>query len=100
MSHQFVRKISLDLKASENYTRPTLRRYIDKHGNLSWMETAKINEPVMLGWKIMKGNSGQIDISRNGVIVDHKTVTKAAESLGKIPSENYTRPTFLQMARG
>ena len=29
---------------SENYERPTYRRYIDKHGNLSWMETAKINE--------------------------------------------------------
>ena len=25
---------------SENYDRPTYRRYIDKHGNLSWMETA------------------------------------------------------------
>ena len=42
---------------SENYERPTRRRYIDKHGNLSWMET----------------------------------VTKVAESLGKIPS--YSRPT-------
>ena len=40
MSNQFVRKFSLGLVPSENYERPTRRRYIDKHGNLSWMETA------------------------------------------------------------
>ena len=45
VSNQFVRKISLGIVPSENGDRPTLRRYIDKHGNVSWMETAKINEP-------------------------------------------------------
>ena len=34
-----VQNISLDLKASENDDRPTKRKFIDKHGNVSWMET-------------------------------------------------------------
>ena len=57
--HDTVGKVAISLaeSAGENYERPTRRRYIDKHGNLSWMET----------------------------------VTKVAESLGKIPS--YSRPT-------
>ena len=36
---------SLLLNKGEDYQRPDRRRYIDKHGNVSWMETAKINEP-------------------------------------------------------
>ena len=35
---------SLLLNKGEDYQRPDRRRYIDKHGNVSWMETAKINE--------------------------------------------------------
>ena len=34
---------SLLLNKGEDYQRPDRRRYIDKHGNVSWMETAKIN---------------------------------------------------------
>ena len=45
--HDTVGKVAISLaeSAGENYERPTRRRYIDKHGNVSWMETAKINEP-------------------------------------------------------
>ena len=45
VSHQFVGKISLQIVRSDNYDRPSKRKFIDKHGNVSWMETAKINEP-------------------------------------------------------
>ena len=37
--------VSLQENGSDTYDRPTKRKYIDKHGNISWMETAKINEP-------------------------------------------------------
>ena len=45
VSDPFVGKISLQIVRSENDDRPTKRKFIDKHGNVSWMETAKINEP-------------------------------------------------------
>ena len=45
VSNQTVLRIVESLGQSPSETRPTLRRYIDKHGNVSWMETAKINEP-------------------------------------------------------
>ena len=47
VNHKTIGNIATSLEKfpSENYERPTRRRYIDKHGNLSWMETAKINEP-------------------------------------------------------
>ena len=45
VSNMTVIRIVDSLEQSASETRPTLRRYIDKHGNLSWMETAKINEP-------------------------------------------------------
>ena len=35
---------SLTKIVSDNDDRPTKRKYVDKHGNVSWMETAKINE--------------------------------------------------------
>ena len=35
---------SLQENGSESYNRPTKRKYIDKYGNISWMETAKIND--------------------------------------------------------
>ena len=46
VNHKTIGNIATSLEKfpSENYERPTYRRYIDKHGNLSWMETAKINE--------------------------------------------------------
>ena len=104
---------SLGKIPSENYERPTRRRYIDKHGNLSWMETAKINESDKtdedqseLDFDIAKlcrvSNQfvGKISL---GIVPSYKgslchfrksEVTKAAESLEKFPSENYTRPTL------
>ena len=47
MSDPFVAKVAASLQTirGDNYQRPTRRRYIDKHGNISRMETAKINEP-------------------------------------------------------
>ena len=36
--------VSLQENGSDTYDRPTKRKYIDKHGNVTWMETAKIND--------------------------------------------------------
>ena len=36
--------VSLQENGSDTYDRPTKRKYIDKHGNVAWMETAKIND--------------------------------------------------------
>ena len=35
--------VSLQENGSDTYDRPTKRKYIDKYGNVTWMETAKIN---------------------------------------------------------
>ena len=45
VTYQFVGKISHEIVSCDNDDRPTKRKFIDKHGNVSWMETAKINEP-------------------------------------------------------
>ncbi len=36
--------VSLQENGSDTYERPTKRKYIDKHGTVTWMETAKIND--------------------------------------------------------
>ena len=36
--------VSLQENGSDTYDRPTKRKYTDKHGTVTWMETAKIND--------------------------------------------------------
>ena len=61
-------KVSDQLVTVTSYSRPTKRKYYNKLNEIAWMETVKINEPDVLGLKMMRENSGQIDILRNSVI--------------------------------
>ena len=61
-------KVSDQLITVIGYSRPTKRKYYNKLNEIAWMETGKISEPVMLGLKMTKVGSGQIDILGNSVM--------------------------------
>ena len=78
---------SLLLNKGEDYQRPDRRRYIDKHGNVSWMETAKINEPDE-----SDEDQSELDFDIAKLCrVSHQFVGKI--SLGIVPSDKGCRVT-------
>ena len=56
--------VSLQENGSDTYDRPTKRRYIDKHGNVSWMETAKINDSTGESQAVVTGKKTAGEVLR------------------------------------
>ena len=54
--------VLLQENGSDTYDRPTKRKYIDKHGNVTWMETAKINDATSTAEVVIAGEKSASEV--------------------------------------